>query len=524
VAQHSKPTEAIERSGLATDPAALFDLGNTLFEGGETEAAILAFRCCLAAAPNNSGTCYNLANALLRAGHPVEAVECFLACLQLAPGFGSAYINLAEALRGLGLLEQAQWAAELGVQHLPDSPEAKICLANTLHDRSEYTAAVTIYQQALDGAPDNPGALTSLGNTLHAMGHLAEAVTVHDHAVVGAPNDPDFHFNLATTLLAAGDFARGWKEYEWRWQRPRARLRGFGVAWCGETITGRTILLHAEQGLGDTLQFVRYVPMVAARGARVVLEVQPPLVKLMRTLPGVAEVVAHGDALPRFDTHCPLLSLPYVFRTSLQTIPAEIPYLHADPLAVAAWRMKLPVDNCLRIGLVWAGSPHSDDAGAHLIDRRRSLALADLASLDGLSDVHLVSLQKQAEDSNPTAPNGFALIDPMADVTDFADTAALVANLDLVISVDTSVAHLAGGLGKRVWLLSRYDGCWRWLHGRDDSPWYPAMRIYRQHRPNDWSGVLARIRRDLEIFVAEGRRDGDLFGGQTRPLINRGTS
>jgi hypothetical protein len=214
-------------------------------------------------------------------------------------------------------------------------------------------------------------------------------------------------------------------------------------------------------------------------------------------MPGIAQVMARGDPLPAFDLHCPLLSLPRAFATTVESIPAGRPYLQADAAAVAAWNARLPDDRGLRVGLVWAGSPHRDDAGAHLIDQRRSLVARDLGPLAGLDGVHLVSLQKDPPGVRDLGLTKLKLIDLMAGVDDFADTAALVANLDLVISVDTSVAHLAGALGRPVWLLSRYDACWRWLDRRDDSPWYPGMRIYRQQSPLDWSGVMDRVRGDL---------------------------
>jgi Flp pilus assembly protein TadD len=478
-------------------PADLFALGNELFESGQTQAAIEAFQRRLALTPDHAATAYNLGNALRRAGKPVEAVDAFLCCLRLVPDFGPAYVNIADTLRHLGLLEQARLMADFGVQHAPNLPEAKLCLANVLHDNAEYEAAAALYAEVLARIPSHAGALSNLGNTLRALGRLQEALAAHGRAVAAAPEEGHFRFERAMTRLAAGDFERGWDEFEWRSQDPETRPRGFGEPWRGEAIAGRTILLHAEQGLGDTLQFVRYAPMVAARGCRVVLEVQPVLVRLLRALPGVTEIVARGDPLPPFDVHCPLLSLPRAFATRLETIPAGVPYLHPDPAAVASWQEKLPDRGRARIGLVWSGSPHNDSAGAQKVDRRRSIPLAAFTPLGDHPGVDLIALQQHHPDHSWTALPGPPLIDLMADVTDFADTAALVANLDLVIAVDTSVAHLAGGLGKPVWLLSRYDGCWRWLHGRDDSPWYPTMRIYRQERPNDWSSVIARIRHDL---------------------------
>ncbi len=270
----------------------------------------------------------------------------------------------------------------------------------------------------------------------------------------------------------------------------------------GRCLGDRTILLHAEQGLGDTLQFLRYAPLVAAAGGRVVLEVQPELVRLCQGLPGITEVVptyeTGAEPSAQFDVQCPLMSLPLLFGTTLETIPAAAPDLHPDPALVAAWKERLPDTGALRVGLRWAGARHIADAGARLIDQRRSLRLAELAPLADIGGVRFVSLQKgEPADELRDAPPGLDVLDPMPAVSDFAETAAIVASLDLVISVDTSVAHLAGALGRPVWLLSRFDGCWRWLHGRDDSPWYPTMRLYRQERPLDWGGVIGRVRRGL---------------------------
>ena len=489
------------------DPAALFVLGNTLQSLGQTDSAIEAFRQCLAAAPDHAGTHYNLGNALLKAGRRVEAVESYLACLRLTPAFGAAYLNMADTLRRLGLLDQARWAAEAGLRCLPDLPEAAGCLANVLHDLALYEPAEALYRQALSAVPDHPGWLSNLGNTLLALGRLAEALDLHERAVAAAPDDAELRFNRALALLAAGDFSRGWQEYEWR--SLRADRHKQGPWWKGDAPGDRTILLHAEQGLGDTLQFLRYAPLVGAAGGRVVLEVQPELVRLCQRLPGIAEVVPAGDteAEPSFDVQCPLMSLPQLFGTTLETIPAATPYLHPDPALVAAWRERLPDAGMLRVGLCWAGARHEMDPGARLIDQRRSLRLAELAPLAGIVGLQFVSLQKgQPAEQLREAPPGLDVLDPMPAVTDFADTAAIVAGLDLVIAVDTSVAHLAGALGRPVWMLSRFDGCWRWLHGRDDSPWYPTMRLYRQERPLDWKGEVARLRRDLIALAGSAAR------------------
>jgi hypothetical protein len=376
--------------------------------------------------------------------------------------------------------------AEQAVALLPDEPEAKLALAAALHDQTEYAAAAALYRQVLSRQPRHAGALSSLGNTLRALGHTEASLAAHDRAIAAAPANPEYAFNRATALLAAGDYAQGWPEYEARWLHPPGRVRALGPAWTGEPIEGRTILLHAEQGLGDTLQFVRYVPLVAALGARIVLEVQPQLVRYLSALPGAATVIARGDPLPPYDAHCPLLSLPRAFPG---TIPADFPYLPMPPQARAANK---------RVGLAWAGSPHTNDGPAHLVDLRRSIDPALLSPLAALPGIEFVSLQL-ASTTRPDIP----LTDPMTSVKDFADTAAIVADLDLVITVDTSIAHLAGGLGVPVWLMNRHAGCWRWQHARTDTPWYPNMRIYRQPRPLDWAPVVRAIARDLKPWYTQ---------------------
>ncbi|XKH38535.1 hypothetical protein ACIU1J_25365 [Azospirillum doebereinerae] len=273
-------------------------------------------------------------------------------------------------------------------------------------------------------------------------------------------------------------------------------------AWRGEPLNGATILLHAEQGHGDTLHFVRYAPLVAAQGGRVVLAVQPALKRLVAGMPGVAAVYALTEAFPAPDLHCPLLSLPRLLGTELDTIPSGIPYLHPPAAAVGKWLGQPLPGAGLRVGLVWSGDPRPSLLRANLTDRRRSMTLRDLAPLAEVPNLRFVSLQMggpAAQLADP--PAGMDIHDPMGAVTDFADTAALVLRLDLVITVDTSVAHLVGALGKPVWVLSRYDGCWRWLQDRDDTPWYPTMRLFRQTVSGDWTTVGRRVADALHKLV-----------------------
>jgi len=307
-------------------------------------------------------------------------------------------------------------------------------------------------------------------------------------------------------LLARGDYPAGWHEHEWRWQTPR--LQGSlptspKPLWRGEPAAGKTLLVLCEQGLGDTLQFCRYAPLAAAAGLRVIVATQAPLVRLLKTLPGVDQLISLGDRIPAFDLFCPMMSLPLALDTTLETVPANMPYLRADPQLQAHWQTRLGVrpDKVKRVGLIWAGNPRRDSQNKllWLTDQRRSIDPIHLAPLFDLPNLEFYSLQK---DGTPPPPE-FKLIDFMPEMQDFADTAALIANLDLVISVDTSSAHLAGALNKPIWLLDRFDPCWRWLTGRVDSPWYPALHIYRQNNPGDWRGVISDVSRDLKIFSAQ---------------------
>jgi len=306
-----------------------------------------------------------------------------------------------------------------------------------------------------------------------------------------------------------GDFARGWRDHEWRWDidQLRSSRRHFAQSqWRGGVeIAGKTILIHAEQGLGDTLQFCRYVPRVAERAAHVIFEVQRPLQALMTSLAGGAQVVAHGDSLPDFDLHCPLLSLPLAFGTLLETVPAPMPYLAAPPGKIGAWRDRLGKHARPRIGLVWAGNPRKELPGMNRIDRQRSMTFDRLAPLFDVAGCDFYSLQKGDDAVAQIHSSAWRerVTDWTGELHDFSDTAALVENLDLVIAVDTSVAHLAGALAKPFWLLNRYTTCWRWLLDRDDSPWYPTARQFRQDESRSWDGVIARVQAALRDTVRD---------------------
>ena len=451
------------------DRLALLARGAQEAAAGNLPAAEAAYRSMLQAAPLDAEALNNL-GAVLNLGQRHEEAEASCrAALAAQPGFWAALSNLGAALQR----------------------------------QQRYAEATAAYVAALRSNPGDANACTNLGVALHEQWRMAESLAVHEAAADLAPDDAEVRTNRATALLASGDFARGFAEFEWRWRVPGTLPHGVaGRQWLGESPDGRTILLHDEGGFGDTLQFVRYAPALAARGARVVLRVQAPLAGLVRrSMPGIAAVAARGEALPPHDLHCPMVSLPHAFGTRLETVPGDTPYLEPCPLKAAVWRARLDAwtgGKGLRVGLAWAGSPRPGMPEIHAMDRRRSMALARLAPLAVVTGVRFVSLQLGAAAETAHPPPGMDLADPMAAMADFDDTAALVAGLDLVISVDTAVAHLAGALGRPVWVLSRYDACWRWLAGRRDSPWYPSLRLYRQPNPGDWESLLAEVAGDLQ--------------------------
>jgi len=406
------------------------------------------------------------AGRLWQAGRHAEAIDAFAILLVRYPGDPAIALRLGIALIQTGRLAEAVRAMEpAAALAAPDHP---------LHDWLGRALATVLWQER------GPAALAPL------RARLAED-----------PADPERYTALAIALLSCGRLAEAWPHYAWRWRRmpgPHRAPADPSARPDPNSWRGRRVLLFAEQGLGDSLQFLRYVPMVAARGAEVVVEVERPLVRLAATLPGRPVVVAVGDAVPAHDVAVPLMHLPWAFGTDLASIPAAIPYFTPDPAAVAGWRARLAGLPGLKVGLVWAGEPRPDAAMANRIDRRRSLKLAALAPLTVVPGVSFVSLQKGVPAVQALAPpTGMVLHDWTGELADFADTAALMAALDLVISADTSPLHLAGALGRPVWLLDRYDSCWRWLRERDDSPWYPTLRRFRQTAPGDWAGVIDRV-------------------------------
>jgi len=492
------------------DAAARTGLGVARHARRERDAAIATQLREAERRPDHAGAQFDLGFALGRQGRLAEAAACYRRVLALNADDLAALNNLGNALKALGELEEAAGCYRRAIALRPDIASLHYNLGNTLKAQA--------MQWSKDASRDGPD--ESL---------LDDAVAAYRAALARQPEYREAHLALAMLLMRRGDIPQGWAEYEWRWMTPRGALGRHAQArpggadgtdkpqWRGEPAgeqNGRILLIHIDGGFGDTLHFCRYAQLAAARGWRVVLEVQPGLVRLLRDLEGVERIVAGDAATPEFDMHCPMLTLPLALGSTLETIPASVPYLRAEPDAVAAWGARLAaIESRMppgftkrpRIGIAWAGAFYLDAPAKMMNAQLRALApdllaplFAPLASSDG---PHFVSLQK----GGPPAPANVPLTDLTAELADFADTAALMANLDLIITVDTSVAHLAGALGRKVWMMTRYDQCWRWLDGRRDSPWYPTMRIHRQTRPGDWEGVVAEVAAALAADLASGK-------------------
>jgi tetratricopeptide (TPR) repeat protein len=487
-----------------TDDATLHcNLGGALRGRGQFEAAISHCRRATELAPDSSLAFAAQGVALYQAGRPADAIEAYRQASVLDPGNAVILHELSASLCECGRIDEAVAACELALALDPDYAPAHTNLGIILDRKNDLEGAIAAHRRAVVADSDYALGHANLAFALRKAGWIDEALAVSHRAVALAPDHPQTRFNHAHNLLLNGDFKKGFADY--RWERKckdfRDLLHQFSEPeWKGEPFSGRTLLLFAEYGLGDALQFVRYVPMAAALGGSIVLEVQPVLASLMRTMPGVT-VVNRGGPLPSFDLQLPLMSLARVFGTTLDTVPAAVPYLHPDPEKVARWCRALGDTGSFKVGVVWAGNLE------HHHDQYRSLSAAALLLRLVMPGVQLYSLQKEPRpaDVSVLAGLGGDIIDLGPALGDFADTAAAVAALDLVIVVDTSVAHLAGALGRPVWPLSPYALDWRWLRDREDSPWYPTMRLFRQHKPEAWDGVLARLPDEL-ARVAAGER------------------
>jgi tetratricopeptide (TPR) repeat protein len=463
------------------------------------DEALLACDRTIAVQPDHAEAHANRGNTLRELLRYDEAVNACDRALALAPDYAKALCYRGNALHGLQRFDEALASFDRALTLAPAYDDALCNRGVVLHAMRRYDEALAACDLTLALHPNYAQAHSNRGVTLQDLMRCEEALASYDRALALRPDLAGAHNNAALCRLLVGDFERGWQEHEWRWRTDQlaSEKRNFPQPlWLGSgEFAGRTILLHAEQGFGDTLQFCRYVPLLAARGARVILEVQRPLQRLMGTLSGAPQVISRGEPLPAFDLHCPLLSLPLAMRTRLGTIPARMPYLAAPEDQVRAWRDRLAGREKPRVGLVWAGNPRKELANCFRVDALRSMEFAQLAPLLEVSGCEFYSLQKGEDAVRQLRDSSLHqhVVDWTDDLHDFSDTAALIENLDLVITVDTAVAHLAGALNKPFWLLNRYNTCWRWLLDREDSPWYPTARLFRQDASMRWDDVVARV-------------------------------
>jgi tetratricopeptide (TPR) repeat protein len=477
-------------------------LGDVLADLRQGDQALLSFQHALKLNPQDADAAEKAGCLLSQLGRLDEALSYLRQCDQLKPNCAATLQMCALVLYALKRFEEA--LAELRKAQALDPADLDICnnLGVFLQRLGRHQEALAWFDRAIEIRPDFITAFTNKAFSLAYLHRFAEAFAVYEAANVVAPGNAEVEWSRSLLHLLTGNFEAGWKGREARWKVPGltiARLDTPQPLWLGkEPVAGKTILIHTDEGLGDAIQFARYVPMVAALGARVVLVASDALCPLLSGLSGIAQCLPlSAGKLPAFDMYCPIASLPLAFGTRLETIPATTPYLPAPArFRLEAWRDRLGPHDKLRVGLAWSGNP------AHRDDHNRSLPLrALLPILD--CDATFVSLQKDLRpDDNPLLRERPDIVDLTAHLTDFAETAALVSCLDLVISVDTGVAHLAGALGKPTWLLLSYTPDYRWLLGRDDSPWYPTARLFRQDETRDYGSVIEQVRAELNARVA----------------------
>jgi Flp pilus assembly protein TadD len=481
------------------DPALRFELAAALSQLGQTDEAKAEYQEVLRQKPDSAETCVNLGVLCINRNELDEAVALLRRAIELRGRFAEAYLNLGCALTRQGNPLEAIETLEHALRIKPDSTEARNNLGIALAAEARYADAEVNYRQVIDQQPNHADAIYNLGIALLKQNMIASAIEQFEQAIALRSDYAEAHHNRAAALLLSEDFSDGFAEYEWRFKsRDYPAFRARWPLWQGEPLADRTIVLVAEQGFGDTFQFIRYAALVKKHGARVIVECPPALHAVLARTPGVDEWIAAETPAPEADFCVPLLSLPYRLGTTYDTIPADVPYVAVDPELVTSWRERLGARRAFRIGVIWQGNPQFPD------DRFRSIPLAEYAPLAQLPGVQLVSLQKNAGVEQIAAvASDWPLDDLHERLESFADTAAVMRNLDLVITSDTGPAHLAGALGVPVWVALPFVPDWRWLLDREDSPWYPTARLFRQGAWGQWSDVFERIAGEVLKLLAD---------------------
>jgi tetratricopeptide (TPR) repeat protein len=478
--------------------------GNALRELGQLDSAIASYDRAIELQPNYAEAYSNRGLALQELKQLDAAIASYDRAIQLAPDLAETHYNCGNALQELGRMEAALASYDRAIKLKPDFAEPYCNRGNALQELNQLNAAVASYDRAIELKPDYAEAFSNRGNALKELKQLDAALANYERAIQLAPDYAEAHFNQSVALLLTGNFALGWKKYEWRWKKANTipLRRDFRQPiWLGrESLRDKTILLHSEQGLGDTIQFCRYANLVRDLGARVILELPKSLIELLTPLQGVAEFVAHGTTPPAFDYHCPLLSLPLALKTDIENIPNCTPYLFGDRERTARWKRYLG-DTGFLIGINWQGNRKSS------IDPGRSFPLALYYAISQIPNVRLISLQKNdglEQLLDIPADMRVEILEDSFDAGEnsFLDSAAVIRNLDLVITPDTAIAHLSGALGCPTWIALKHVPDWRWMLEGRASPWYPTVSLFRQETKDNWEEPFARIHAELLNLIA----------------------
>ncbi len=509
-AMKSKPNKQAANLLIAKNtPAAVslltqFQLAQSFHRQGRWRDAAVVYDSIIAAQPGHADAWHMRGLLDAQAGEHAQAVNRMSQAIALDNTKSAYFNNRGLALQAQQRLTEALADFQQAIALQPNLAQAHCNLGNVLQELHRHEEALACFDRAIALQADYADAYFNRGNLYAAMLNIPKACENYDQVLALNPDDVDVKFSKGNALLLAGEYITGWHLYDLGCMKRLLKAyqdHSALFASGDQPLKGLTFILQADQGLGDTIQFIRYAPMVQAMGARVIAEVQPPLLSFLSSMQGVDAWIKKGEALPPHDHCCQLMSLPHFLKTTLDNIP-PCPVLRADQAKQQYWMEKLGAKNKPRVGLVWNGGPKSRSLNVLEMNERRNLPLQYLKALSGV-DVEFISLQKgepaesEFRQAVAAAWDGPVIHDHVHELKDFSDTAALVMNLDLVIAVDTSTAHLAASLSKPVWLLNRYDTCWRWLLEREDSPWYPSIKIYRQTSAGDWDGVMQRVRSDL---------------------------
>lgn len=478
------------------------NLGLMYQKMGRLQDSLACFQTAIKRTPDDSVTHYNLANVYRHCGHLQEVVTSLEKAVELDPEFQKAHHNLGEALSGLGRFGESADSYRQAIRLKPDQPESWNGLGNALANQGLTSDAVDCYKRTIQLNPNYAGAHLNLGNAYYEDRQLDLAERYLEQALEQEPGFSDAEFNLGLVHLLKGDLAKGWLGYEQRFAKTDWKnnypFRLDRPKWDGQPFPGKRLLIHDEQGFGDVLQFVRFIEPMKRLGGEVLFETRAPLINLFQNMPGIDQLVVRADrrrSAADYDLYCPLLSLPGLLGTTLETIPNRVPYIRADAGKADQWAGRMDA-RAFKIGLVWSGNP------THHRGRIRSATLPDFDAVLQTPGVRFYGFQKGATAGDVVRYTDAGLIENLGnDFADFSDTAAAMAHLDLVISIDTSVAHLAGAMGKPVWVLLAYAADWRWLLDRNDSPWYPTMRLFRQEYKGDWSGIMTAVQQELKELL-----------------------